>query len=300
MKRVTMRFSGRFVFAEPKTSGDGRGSVKVLAPNMPFGDARVPPHQVFMSVSRSIVNPRHTTASPSHKVMSGDLPATAEQWIWNLSAAHVKVCVTGGFSFEGDSRALLPDLAALAASSGGANTTLNRVSLNASSQGPVMAVIALEAGRAIAKSTFGKLYNFAINENRNTLLYPEPVNRADLVKVRLDLPVDHDLVTIEIMTLSAGIGGTVETTRQVVLKALPGKDDAALETDGPENDGAVIDFSNLCGSLPRFSPFDDEFANYYDLLENAPALPGRFIPLELAKGGGGGDCDLLSRMLYGK
>lgn len=276
MAQVKLRFYGRFVFAERIVGGKSQG-LDVLAPNMQFQNTACAAHQVLMSVPRKLVDPELTKIAPTHRLMSYAQPDLAEHFVWNLAGYDMKVDAKGAYVFN--SRAKLADMARLEAKQG-RKAVLDRKNLKASARGPVAAAIRVPAGTVVAKSVWRSTYYFVPEGTKKPWAFPDPVEHADILEVAIQLPKSSGSLRLQLTDPKGH-------TRSLVLNA--GK---LKQAD------TVVSFTNLCAQLPRYSKWEEEFGQFYQLLKKRPKPALRLIPEVLPKAGEWGDCNLPSYISY--
>jgi hypothetical protein len=274
---ITLRFYGRFVFAEPHVDGKPLGRLSVLAPNMQYGDSRRCRHEVLMSIPRPLLVPQRTKIPPNHKMLTAGPADKADYFIWDLSGSEV--AIAGDKSFTFTDRKLLSDLGELEWLQG-RTAVFNSDSLHATEKGAVSSVIQLEAGSGTASFVFNKEFDFVPMGPRKPFAFEEFRPLADLVEVTLEVPKDANVLSISVTT-STGVGNKLSTITRPVT----------VHWNEKLADLATISFTNLCGTIPRFERWDEEFSQYYEVLQNAPEHNRRLIPEEAPVGGEGGDCN---------
>src|SRR5579864_4773661 len=102
MANFTLRFTGRFVFAEPLVKS---GGLDVLAMNMQFNpDLRADPHQFLMTAPRPLVIQPGGRPPDAVYVASVSDTDEADQAVWNLTGQNVSFNASGGFQWEDKAR----------------------------------------------------------------------------------------------------------------------------------------------------------------------------------------------------
>lgn len=283
MATVTLRFYGRFVFAEPYDKGSPTGKLNVLALNMQYGGGSFGPHHVLMCVPRRAVHTRLTTVPPTRKALAfGTELQNCEHFVWDLKGCALQVGTDSRFMFK--DRGQLPDLGALAA--GTVKRIVDPGSLvpgGDSSQ--VSAVIQIRVGKGNAVAMFKTEYRFVpegTKEGKDKFLV-----QADLVEVTIELPPQETALS---MTLT-----TPRTTpaRDMVLQRT-----IAIQVPDRAPELTVVGFTNVCGALPHYVRFDEEFVQNYEVLVGPPHVSLRLIPETSPTGGEAGDCDIPTYLAY--
>jgi hypothetical protein len=267
---VTLRFYGRFAFAERGPDG-----IFALAPNFtaPFAkhDVRMSIRQdhVLFEVGSALV----TTFDPSLRIASDvaipdprsaeDHDPTPEVLVWDLSGVNVSIGAPSPSTLQASPEPplRLRELNAF----GGSAATLKASALAADPSKESNAVIAIHNGTGKARAMDPSVsVNLA---PRAAVEQGPPAPSAVLTESGAPItrkPADFVDFTIPLgqaqsLTISCTTGGT---TKDVVLLG-----------------GATVCFSNLCAPLKRPDRVDLEFAQYYNLLESQSASP-QVVPVE--------------------
>jgi hypothetical protein len=200
---------------------------------------------------------------------------------------------------------VIADLAALvsAAELPPAALDLNTLSASTSPLGKAQAVITLTQGRGVAKGVIDsdKAYlipKYVADANPDptpeelSRLLSTPLNRqvsdgqfvpykkADLVEFTLDIDLGVPF-TFKLTDPDTHVGHSVSVV--------------ALDPA----DAILVDFSNLCSTLPSDELYDQEFGQYYSLLQNDPD-GDRIILVPEDSGGENGDCHAKARIDFAK
>jgi hypothetical protein len=314
---VTLRFYGRFFYAEAMRGDTPANLISVIAPN--FDARQFGRHQALMTVERKQVSfgvaGELTTLPPKLRNVSDVSDITrAESYIWDLSGLRVSYDLAGPVSLTelpqtqdgtplaagfGDSRVL--DMAELEGLLQRPQPTLRADARQPSADGVSNAVIEVSSGIGTATPVIENGIELATNQEINRVktlarsnggvatasiqTIPVPGGTspfaavpADLVEFQVPLPADRP----QILTLrchdSTGTEVGIVTVRE----------------------GTRVAFSNLCSEIrpPQFQ--DMEFTQYYSLLDG-PAKAEVLVPVDVTANPGGGssegaDCDIQARL----
>src|SRR5580698_6358672 len=183
MADFALRFTGRFVFAEPAVGG---GFLDVLAINMQFNpDLRADAHQFLMTAPRPLVI--QPGGRPPDAVYVASVADTdeADQAVWNLTGQNVSFEAAGGFGWDDKTQlANLDDLLERV----GYPRALNQRLLSPTSDGKlIQGLIRIEAGRGRATQFDPYTVDFVLPQAPTTPV-GKGLDMADLVTVHLTLP----------------------------------------------------------------------------------------------------------------
>jgi hypothetical protein len=317
MTSVTLRFYGRFLYAE-KVEGTTTKKISAIAPKFEKNQK----HRPFMIVQRQQlvygVDGTMTSGRAPIRTVSGlasKMPdiAADELFMWDLSGLRVTYGLSGQVSLtvepddahaagagasHAHARRELLDLAELERLRGGSSPEFDEDALEPN--GHSNAVVELTAGEGRARAIpqhDGKIGKIRLARAKHATEIQDPgqpndrfitehneiveFEPADLIEFKLDVADDH-------LTFF-------------------------LEADDPDESGKVsvepgslVAFSNLlCGSSEPM-PADLEFSQYYELLKQEPPEGEELIPIELSHSMAvhasleGSDCDLQARLKYPK
>lgn len=322
MASVTLRFYGRFVYAEAMKDGKPANKISAIAPN--FEVRRFGKHQALMTIQRDQLqfgpDGGLTTLPPAFRNVS-DRPdiLDAEFMVWDLSGLRVTYGLTGavtlkdepaaGFAAAGAAPAAdhkVLDLEQLETLRGAGKPTLAPTALRPDARGgPANAVIEITAGAGVAKPVLENAIHLAREEDviraREAREFKDaggspaagateiaPIKNPVTSQFETAVPADHVEFSVP---LPAGV--------KVLTLTFLGASDAEVGiVTVAEN--TTVSFSNLCCSL-RPPVFEDlEFSQYYQLL-SGPADTKRLIPVEVRAPGllsEGQDCDIQARLTY--
>jgi hypothetical protein len=278
----TLRFYGRFVFAEPYDGDKSQGMIHVLATNLQFNqEVGADKHQFVVSAPRTRLVPLGTRRADL--IMMAAMPPTqAEHCVWNLADHEIEIGTANTFRWSGakdphqspfvkdasgDDVVTVANLRALTDNNG----RLSQALLSGTgTDGVVTAAIRLHEGTATPRQMAPENFEFvAIKESQDTTPKPDRHRLADFVDVDFNIPLEDALL----MKIRHRSGGPVTS---IALNAL-------------EDLTTVVTFTNLC-SRP-YDPVDLEFAAHYEVLENPPLTRDRQIPRAVApRLGGDFDC----------
>jgi hypothetical protein len=276
MSSVLVRFFGRFVFAEPLKAGQPTGELNVLAVNMEHNtDVNSDSHDFLMTSARARVAVPGSRR-PDLNVMStaGSTDRDAELAVWNLR--DYEVVIAGSRNFSWADRSKLADLATLTGNTARFNTDNLRT---AGLFSPVHAQVRFATGRGTALQ-MDPAQTVSFVQVDRTPSGIKDVAVADVVEVAITLPKDEKMMTFHLRNRSGGPASSI---------VVAGDEDAAP---------TVVNFSNLCRSGHGHRTFDDEFANFYEVLQNPGVLRHRLIPARTATEGLEFDCFFPSYIQY--
>ena len=321
MKSVTLRFYGRFFYAE-KIEGATTKKISAIAPKFEKNQK----HRPFMIVQRQQLvygaDGSMTSGLAPIRTVSGlasDLPniAADELFMWDLSGLRVTYGLSGTVSLtvEHDDHAqpigagadhahprrVLLDLAELEQLRGGPPPEFDEDQLEPGDHSNAVVELTAGAGRARAfpqhDGHFGKI-RLAKAKDAPKIVKPEDSDPrlirdqngivefepADLIEFKVEYP-DQEHFTLSFRKGDA----TIESGKVTV------------------EPGSLVAFSNLlCGSSEPMSA-DLEFSQYYELLKDEPTEGDELIPIELSHSPSvvvehalmeGSDCDLQARLKY--
>lgn len=278
MAEVTLRFVGRFVFAEPLVGDTPQGPVNALAMDMTFNpDVRATPHRYVMTAPRRLFAP-DGCRPPDLILMSAEDPQISEYVVWDLEDLVVDVGGAGSFSWA--DRRKLADLNELGGSQ------FSEPFLYARGEGAAcVGLVQLRTGSGTARQiSEGAEYVFArLADVPRALEERErdddgqtggsadrtPLQLADLVDVAVTIPEGQTHLTLRVIPRG---GGPISTI--------------ALGAEGKRP--TVVCFSNLCSE--GHGPADREFAGLYEALATPPLTPDRKVPIALRALGKLTDC----------
>jgi hypothetical protein len=313
---VTLRFYGRFFYAEAMRNGKPANRMLAIAPNF---DAKLfGKHQALMTVERKQVSfgaaGEATTVQPKFRNVSDVKDITkAEYYVWDLSGLRVSYGLEGPVSLKpqqrnkseekkhqssGDRKVL--DVAELERLMNRPKPTLVQNAFTPDASGVSNAIIEVTSGEGIAKPVL---------ENGIELATSGEIKRADAARVGggsaviqtipnpgTDQPVravPADLVEFEV-PLKAGASAL-----RLKFQDGSGKDVGIVTVKA----GTTIAFSNLCSEIRKPEFQDMEFTQYYGLLSSAPPKAEVLVPVDAAATGGGNlsegaDCDIQARLEF--
>jgi hypothetical protein len=314
---VTLRFYGRFFYAEAMRGNTPANLISVIAPN--FDARQFGKHQTLMTIERRQVAfgvaGELTTLPPKLRNVSDVSDITrAESYIWDLSGLLVSYDLSGPVSLTelpqtqagaplaagvGDSRVL--DMAELESLLQRPEPTLRADALHPSAKGISNAVITVTSGVGTATPVIENGIELATEREINrvktlardtggvttasikTIPLPGSTSPfsavpADLVEFQVPLPADRPQVLMLQFRNSAGNEVGLVTVR----------------------DGTIVSFSNLCSEIRRPQFQDMEFTQYYSLLDGPPK-PEILVPVDVTANAGGvssegADCDIQARL----
>jgi hypothetical protein len=287
----TLRFYGRFVFAEPYRGDASLGMVHVLPTNPQFNqEVGAEKHQFVVAAPRTRVVPLGTRRADM--IMMAAMPPTqSEHAIWDLTDCELVIGSANTFQWAGakdrhqspfvkdaatDEMVSVANLRELTNNAGSFSDSL----LNATgTAGVTTATIRLHEGTATPRQMAPENFEFVPVKDPNAVAPAIGVRRlADFVDVDFNMPPEKPLLVMQIRSRS---GGPVTA---IAVNALP-----ALTT--------IVTFTNLC-SRP-YEPIDQEFAAHYEVLENPPLTRDRLIPRAVApRLGGDFDCTKAAYISY--
>jgi hypothetical protein len=315
---VTLRFYGRFVYAEAMKDGKPANKISAIAPN--FDVRRFGKHQALMTIQRDQLEfgptGALTTLAPAFRNVSDRPEITdAEFMVWDLSGLRVTYPLSGDVALKeetGPAAAgstadhLVLDLERLEKLRGGAAPTLAPSALRPDARGRSNAVIEITAGIGVAKPVLENAIELgrqaeilAAQENAEVELKggtaPGPtdfqrVKNPTTSKVETAVPADHVEFTIT-------LPGADKTLKLTFMNA-SGEPVGVVTV----KEDTTVSFSNLCCDLRPVTVADLEFSQYYTLLSAAPD-PNVLIPVEVTAAapgmlGEGQDCDIQARLSY--
>lgn len=314
MASVTLRFYGRFVYAEAMKSAAPANKISAIAPN--FDIKRFGKHQALMTIQRDQIEFGEegslTTLPPTFRHVT-DHPAVldAEMLVWDLSGFRVTYDLVGAVDLRETSRgaadANLPerkvlDLEHLEELRGGAKPQIAPGALRPDVRGRSSAVVEITAGRGVARPVLESPIELA--KESDILAARAAITRAVLTGITegpLTIPTiinaetkkPESAVPADLVEFVVTIPGRVLT-----LSFSNGSNELVGLVTVKEN--TTVAFSNLCCDLraPQFQ--DLEFSQYYHLLKDEPH-PDVLIPVEVGgrpQLGEGQDCDVQARLRY--
>ncbi len=260
MAQLTLRFYGRFVYAEPTFKGAPTGRLNVLAVNPQFNpDVCADSHRLMMTVRRTDV--AIGSRRPDMRVFSAEDGSCAEYAAWDLCDHEIVLDRMTRFEWLDSNHELLKDIHTLGKSDFDPSHLYSRGTGCATA-----GLIRLGSGVGRPRQLeSGTLTDFVYLREPDTNQPPLPNQTiADVVEVTLT--TDEPLM-FRLCRRGGGAGSTIVVT--------------------PE-DGVVVSISNLCAAGHR--RVDDEFAGYYELLKAPPAVLDRLVPRAQPTGGIRFDC----------
>jgi hypothetical protein len=298
---VTLRFYGRYFYAEEMDAAGRVVKISAIAPN--FDEDKFGKHQPFMSIQRDqIVTPDEgdTTLAPTYRLAT-DVPAisNAELFVYDLTERRVVYDLNGDVSLDVDDRVGHPtrrllDLTELEnIRKANEPPELDDDALEVDSDGLSNAIIEVTKGDGKAKPVVeGGKIRLAKAKEAEAIKGPEDARLAkddkgkfvefepaDLVEFDIKLPAGKDALTLSFIDSDKKGVGKV-TVRQ----------------------GTCVAFSNLCSGVRPAALPDLEFSEYYKLLDDSPGGDA-LVPFELPPAAGlieGSDCDMQVRLKYTK
>lgn len=266
MSSVKVRFYGRFVFAEPLKNKKGVGTLNVLVANLQYNpDVCADPHDFLMTAPRTSVavpGSRRPDSMLMSTLPSGD--DNAELSLWRLR--DFEVVIQGPNDFRWDTKDKLADVALLTKNQG----RFDKNNLKTAGVfSAVHAVVRLATGIGTASQMdVSETVDFVKVDRTQTTLKDLPI--ADVVEVVIKLPKGVNNLVFNLANRSGGPAGSI------------------VIVGGKDNNPTIVNFSNLCTALHE--KFDDEFAGFYEVLENPGLLRERLIPAQTATEGLEFDC----------
>lgn len=260
MFKVTLRFMGRFVYAEKHKAAKPAGALDVLAVNMLYNpEVRAGRHQFALSVARTAVL-QPGSLPPDLMVASQEEADLAEYGVWLLPDHDVTFEGAGTFAWSQRTNPLLVDLSQLAP-----GAALDQAALVA--RGSVAARVHIPAGTGESKqAVLGRSADFVALSDQNPQTPRIPAAPlADLVTV--ELSTDNDFMPVLVRSRAGG------PLAAIMLKSA---------------EEPTLTFTNLC-PLPHGN-VDEEFAALYEVLQNPPLSFNRLVPRETATLGHLDDC----------
>jgi hypothetical protein len=279
--KVTCRFYGRFLVAEPLLNNQPSASVSFLAPHMntsPHDYRRFEPHHPLLAIPRAAVSRDQTTLVPSFRMMSDARASFAELLVWDLTGWTISIAGEPPFKLIREKGSRLVELDHPVPNFS-FPPRLDPSGLAPTVDGLTRAAIHLNTGVGVAFASFKNSYNFVTeSDGRDN----KPIN-----DVRLD------------------VEGQLADVIEVAIEA---DDDKRVRLNVARPDGAGVisidasafsptaSITNLCPTLPRAFRYDLEFGRYYDyLLEGPLDAP---IPARTPSGGDLGDCNEPAHLYY--
>lgn len=256
MAGIRLRFSGRFVLAEPSAPGS-QGVLNALALAMP-SDNEQNRHRVLMATGRANMPEQAPPGflSPTFSLIGPGKGKSTEHVVWDLSGWNVATTGTKGkFSWNSGTPGKLPDLAKLEALR--KESVVFRRDHVRTNTSAVSAMIQVSSGSGNAPVWSKKKYNFAPKNNLGKRLYTEAQSLADIVDVKLAA----SRLRFELTSRADS------ATKKVV------------DVVAPASEEAVVRFSNLCPGGPA-SLDDQEFTAYYGLFDHRAPNEELLIALE--------------------
>jgi hypothetical protein len=255
MMAVTrLRFSGRFLFAEPsKPDGASKGVLNVLA-------LALKDHRVFMTVPRGSTLPRSEWGpdfeQPAFSLVTGN-KVSVEHLVWDCAGRRLAVKGNSPFGWGAGEADQLADLGAIEHIRG--NTVTFNPAHAEGGSADVASLVAISTGSGVTKRGVDKKYNFVpqgdgVNSSRR--VYEDSRLLADLVEVTVDAPS---------LTIDMGTGRDGRAYSVTVV----GRNDV----------DTVVTFSNLCPS-GSVGVIDAEFAEYYRLFNHEVEAADRLVAEE--------------------
>jgi hypothetical protein len=278
LKNITLRFYGRIVIAEQRTTK----KLSFLMPNMEFGESKLRKHRPLMSVARHRVSlgPGDSTFEPTDRIMTEGKPLESEYLIWDLTGWNVGIAgARGGVNLAREEDTDLIDLAELEDKQG-RTAKLTSTSLRATATGAVIAAIDVEHGVGVATALEAGALSFV----------PLDAALGGKFPIVLDPRVLIDIVDVAV---------TADTHLRLVFTrdGLPDRQLTIHRTEDDEAGDITVSFTNLCTCMPPDEDpvFDEEFGQYYRLLDDVAA--DRLVP-HRALSGGSQSCNRMARITY--
>ena len=264
MPKVTLRFQGRFLYAEDQ-KGLARPTRKITAIAANFDGSDFPAHQPLMSIRHGQVrfaDKDHrplTSLNPSQRIVADDEERDPQILIWDLAKSSVTYSV--GRPSEPAIRNQGSEVASLKALEMNElrDADLNRESLNPKGA-LAKAVVVMTSG--VGNSTTEHRVNHHYTKKKD-IATPKSVDRKGAPGTKLS-SFPSELVEFEVMFDSDDFAEDEEPF-------------LTLEINGPQGDkkvcvrdGGVVCFSNTCPDLDtdHNEKVDKEFKRYYDLVKN--------------------------------
>ena len=286
----TLRFYGRFIFAEPHKGDHSLGMVHVLPINPQFNqEIGAEKHQFAVAAPRRRLVPLGTRRADMI-MMAAMQPTESEHAIWNLADHEIVIGSANTFQWSSPKERRQSPFVQDVAHNGvvtianlseltGEEGRFGEAFLNSrGTDGVVTAAIRLHEGTATLRQMAPEVFEFVQVKGPNaTDPIGEPRRLADFVDVVLNMPDDRPLLVMQIRHRDGG------PLTAIALNALPG-----LTT--------LVTFTNLCAR--PYEPIDQEFAALYEILENPPLTRDRLIPRAAPRLGGDFDCTKSAYISY--
>jgi hypothetical protein len=307
--QVTLRFYGRFFYAEAMRGETPANHISAIAPN--FDTKRFGQHQCLMTIQRDRVafgsEGELTTLQPTFRNVS-NVPniVEAETYVWDLAGLRVtypqrgevslKALPRGGGAGTPDPQVL--DIGQLEQLAQRGAPSLAESARVPDAHGPANAIVEVTSGLGVAKPVLEQTVQLATDTEikRAEQAAREAgagVKAVDVVRtIRVpgtETPVAA--IPADLVEFDVPLGKEESLT----LEILNGRDELAGVVTVKA--GTTIAFSNLCVEIrpPQFQ--DMEFAQYYTLLAEAPKQDV-LIPVDANRTvfSEGQDCDIQTRL----